>query len=257
MMKLSACIEWLYAAETTSFIDRIKLARQSGLGAVEFWTWTNKDLNLIERALQVSAMEVSSIVAEPMIALTDIRNQTVFLEGLKASVETARRLGAPVLIVQAGAELPDVSRTGQKKALTETLARCGEVLKGSGVRIGLEPLNTLIDHPGYFLPSTVEALDIVVATGVPEVGIVYDLYHSAVMGEKTEEVIGNRIDRVFHLHIADHPGRNEPGAGQIDIRKRLDWLAAQGYGGFVGLEYRPLAPTAETVADCRRLLLGL
>ncbi|UVK41151.1 TIM barrel protein [Mesorhizobium sp. AR10] len=250
-MKLSACIEWLYAPETANLADRISLARLSGLTAVEFWRWTDKDLGSIELALRAAEMELSSIVAEPMIPLTDIRNQSIFLEGLRRSIATARRLGAPVLIVQAGDELPDVPRHDQKKALVETLALAGEMLEGSGVRIGLEPLNTLIDHPGYFLPSTVEGLEIVAATGRPEIGIVYDIYHSAVMSEETDVVIGSNIDRVFHIHIADHPGRNEPGTGGIDLKKRLDWLFTQGYSGFVGLEYRPIAPTAQSVAACR------
>ncbi|UVK54567.1 TIM barrel protein [Mesorhizobium sp. AR02] len=253
-MKLSACIEWLYAPETANFADRIWLARQSGLAAVEFWRWTDKDLDSIDLALQATEMELSSIVAEPMISLTDIRNQSIFLEGLRRSIATARRLGAPVLIAQAGDELSDVSRHDQKKALVETLNLAGEMLKGSGVRIGLEPLNTLIDHPGYFLPSTVEALEIAAATGRPEIGIVYDIYHSAVMGEETEVVIGGNIDRVFHIHIADHPGRNEPGTGGIDLKKRLDWLLARGYSGFIGLEYRPVAPTSKSVDACRRVL---
>ncbi len=64
--------------------------------------------------------------------------------------------------------------------------RGADVLKGSGVRVGLEPLNTRIDHVGYYLSSTVEGLDIVDEVGRPEIGIVYDIYHSAVMGERTE-----------------------------------------------------------------------
>jgi len=253
-MKLSACIEWLYAAETANFADRISLAKQDGLDAIEFWTWSDKDLAQVEEAIRSTGMEVSSIVAEPMISLTDIGNQRAFLEGLKSSVETAVRLGAPVLIVQAGAELDRISRQNQKSALIETLALAGELLEGSDVRVGLEPLNTLVDHPGYFLWSTKEALEIVAATGRQEVGIVYDIYHSAVMGEDTDAVIGTAIDRVFHLHVADYPGRHQPGTGKIDLRKRVGWLAEQGYSGFLGLEYRPIASTTASITQCRASL---
>jgi hydroxypyruvate isomerase len=253
-MKLSACIEWLYAAEADNFADRIRLAARNGLEAVEFWMWTNKDLDAIESALEETGVALTGFVAEPMIALTDSGNRATFLSGLNESIETAQRLGAHTLIAQAGNDLEGHSRQSQRAALVETLTRAGEALEGTGVRLGVEPLNTLIDHKGYFLPSTIEALDIVEAVGRPEIGIVYDVYHSAVMGETTEEVIGDRIGKVFHVHIADHPGRHEPGSGTIDLRHRVGWLVAQGYGGAIGLEFMPTRPSAEVVEDTRRLL---
>ncbi|WP_431322555.1 TIM barrel protein [Rhizobium sp. YTU87027] len=253
-MRLSACIEWLFAAEADNFADRIRLAHRYGVEAVEFWKWTNKDIGSIEWALTETDIELTSFVAEPMIALTDRANKEAFLKGLKSSMETARRLGAHTLIAQAGDDLPGKSREEQKAALIETLTAAGEILEGSGVRLGLEPLNTLIDHVGYFLHSTVEGLDIAKATGRPEIGIVYDVYHSAVMGEETAEVIGGNIARVFHVHIADHPGRNEPGSGNIDLKRRVGWLVEQGYCGAIGLEYRPLAESAATIAATRRML---
>jgi hydroxypyruvate isomerase len=105
--------------------------------------------------------------AEPMIALTDRANQAAFIEGLKRSVEVARRLGARTLIAQAGDDLAGKTREEQRAALTETLTQGRRVLKDSGVRLGVEPLNTLIDHVGYFLGSTREGLDVARETGRP------------------------------------------------------------------------------------------
>jgi hydroxypyruvate isomerase len=253
-MKLSACIEWLFADEAETFADRIRLAHRHGVEAVEFWRWTNKDVGSLEWALNETGIELASFVAEPMIALTDRANQAAFIEGLKRTIEVARRLGARTLIAQAGDDLAGKSREDQRAALTETLTRAGELLADSGVRLGVEPLNTLVDHVGYFLESTREGLDIAKDTGRPEIGIIYDIYHSAVMSEDTATVIGGDIDKVFHLHIADHPGRNEPGSGTIDLKARVDWLSAQGYSGALGLEYRPMQPSAQTIEQTRRLL---
>ncbi len=139
--------------------------------------------------------------------------------------------------------------------MIETLALAGKALEGSGVRIGLESLNTLVDQLGYFLSSTRETLQVVKMTGRPEIGVVYDIYHSAVMGEDTEAVIAGDVDRVFDLHVADHPGGHEPGSGHIDLRDRLGWLTARGYGGSLGLEYRPTASTTASTAQRRRVLL--
>src|SRR5690606_1942789 len=253
-MKLSACIEWLFADASDDFADRIRLAHDAGLDAVEFWLWSNKDIDAIAAALRETGMRLSGFVAEPMIALTDPANRSAFLEGLARSVDVARRLGAGVLIAQAGNELPGRTRADQRLALVDCLGAAADVLEGSGVRLGVEPLNTLIDHQGYFLASTREGLDIVEEVGRPEIGIVYDLYHSYVMGEKIEEVLAGRVGHVVHAHVADHPGRNDPGSGEIDLGRRLAWLFANGYAGAVGLEYRPLGSTAANLPKVRASL---
>lgn len=247
MRRYSACIEWLFAEEGDSFPDRIRRAHAGGLTAIEFWRWTDKDLDAIEAVLRETGLAVTSLVAEPMIALTDAGNRQAWLKGLTESVTAAKRLGAPVLIAQAGNDLPGVSRKEQRRALTETLKAGADILAGGGVRLGVEPLNIRIDHVGYFLNSTREGLDIIDDIARPEIGIVYDIYHSAVMDERTEEVLDGRLDRVFHVHVADHPGRNEPGSGGIDLAHRLGWIFANGYDGAVGLEYRPTRPGADAV----------
>ncbi|WP_064711339.1 TIM barrel protein [Rhizobium bangladeshense] len=247
MRLYSACIEWLFAEEVDSFADRIRRAHAGGLTAVEFWRWTDKDLDALAAALKETGLAVTSLVAEPMIALTDAANRQAWLVGLTESVTVAKRLGAPVLIAQAGDDLPGRSREEQRRALTETLKSGADILEGSGVRLGVEPLNIRIDHVGHFLDSTREALDIIDDVARPEIGIVYDVYHSAVMDELTEDVLDDRLDRVFHVHAADHPGRNEPGSGGIDLAHRLDWIFANGYAGAIGLEYRPTRPGAQAV----------
>jgi hydroxypyruvate isomerase len=256
-MELSACIELLFSDETEDVAERIRLTKRNGLDAVEFWLWSNKDLDAIEAALQETGLPLCGCVAEPMIALTDPQNHDRFLEGLEQSVVVAQRLGATILIAQAGNDLEGLSRAEQRTPLVHVLRQAGDVLSGTGVRLGLEPLNTLIDHKGYFLSSTAEALDIVDDVGRPEIGIVYDLYHSAVMGERIEEVLAGRVDRVLHAHVADHPGRHEPGSGGVDLAERLRWLFGQGYEGRVGLEYRPMARTGEVIVDVRQRLEGV
>ncbi len=256
MRKFSACVEWLFADEADDFPDRIRLAAKAGFDAFEFWHWTNKDIGKIEAAMRESGIALASFVAEPMFALTDPANHAAFLEGLKRSAELAQRLGAGTLIAQAGDDRAGVSRAEQRAALTECLVKASEILRGSGVTLGLEPLNTRIDHIGYFLGSTVEGLDIVDEVASPDVKIVYDIYHSAVMDERTEVVLQGRVDRVAHVHIADHPGRNQPGTGVIDLRERLNWIFANGYGGYVGVEYRPVGGTSAQIAGVFERLSG-
>lgn len=241
---LSACIEWLFAQRSPQIDDRIRRAAKAGFTAVEFWGWRKKDLSAIEIALQETGLALSSIVVEPMLWLTDPDQHEAWLQGLAESIDAARRLGAPLMIAQAGNLRANVSRTEQHEAIVEVLKRGADVLEGSGVTLTLEPLNDRVDHPGYYLTSTAEGLDIIDAVGRPEVRLLYDIYHSAVMDEDTASVIGDRIDRIAHVHLADHPGRNEPGSGAMDWQDRLSWLKSRGYKGYVGLEYKPSGPEA-------------
>jgi hydroxypyruvate isomerase len=244
MTKFSACIEMLF----------VRRAKAAGVEAVEFWLWSNKDLDAVERVLGETGVKLAGIVAEPFAELTREGDHDRFLAGLEKSRDVALRLGAGVLICQSGPLLTGIARAKQHEGLTIAMQRSAEVLKGSGVRLGLEPLNDRVDHPGYYLTSTAEALDIMDAVDRPEIGITYDLYHSMVMGEVPEEVVGERARHIVHVHVADHPGRNQPGSGGLDLKRPLNWLQGQGYDGFVGLEFLPTAGTDEALQQMRASL---
>jgi hydroxypyruvate isomerase len=250
-MQYSACLEWLFAAEAPVFADRIRLAKKAGLSAVEFWLFSNKDIDAIDMALKETGLPVAGFCAEPMVPLTDPAQHEAFLAGLPGSIAVAKRLGAKVLIVQAGADLPGRSREEQRKALVDALKKAAEILAGTGIVLTLEPLNIRVDHIGYFLPSTTEGLDIIDEIGRPEIKILYDIYHSAVMSEDIDAVLKGRVDRIAHVHLADTPGRHEPGTGTLDWQARIAWLEANGYEGRVGLEYKP---TTDTVASLKAVL---
>lgn len=239
MTHYSACIELLFKQDNDTIIDRIYRAKGAGFDTVEFWGWMQKDTAAIKQALDETGLKLAAIVAEPMVWLTDPDNHEAFLMGLEQSTETARMLGAPIMIAQAGNDRPGVPRAEQHQAIVNCLRRAGEQLQGSGVTLALEPLNDRVDHPGYFLTSTIEGLDIVDEVNRPEVRLLYDLYHSFVMDEQIAEVLEGRVDRIAHAHLADHPGRNEPGTGVMDWKARVSWLEANGYSGPMGLEYKP------------------
>ena len=254
MTRFSACIDMLFVPESTDPAERIRLAKAAGLEAVEFWLWSNKDLDAIERALDETGLELAAIVAEPLAELTRQGDHDRFLRGLEQSRDVARRLGAPVLICQSGPLLPGMDRARQHDDLTLAMSRSADMLAGSGIRLGLEPLNDRVDHPGYYLTSSEEAFAIVDAVNRPEIGLTYDLYHSMVMEEEPEAVAGGHLDRIFHVHLADHPGRNQPGSGRLDLRRQLDWLERRGYAGWVGLEFRPTGTTVEALTETRARL---
>lgn len=254
MTRYSACVDMLFTRETADIAQRIRLAQAAGMAAVEFWLWSNKDLGAIQDALGETGLPLAGIVAEPFAELTRTSDHDRFLDGLARSLEVAQRLGTKVMIAQAGPELAGVPRQAQHEALVIAMARAADVLKGSGVQLALEPLNTLVDHQGYYLSSTSEGLDIIDAVNRPEIALLFDLYHSMVMGEETATVLAGRVDRIAHIHIADHPGRHQPGTGQLPLKASLHWLMAQGYAGYAGLEFRATDETALALAETRHIL---
>jgi hydroxypyruvate isomerase len=246
-MRFSACIEWLFAAEHPVFADRIRAAKAAGLDAVEFWKFSNKDLDAVKSALDETGLPLAGILLEPISPLTNPESHQWFLEGVRTSLAAALQLGAGMLIAQAGDDQPEVARAAQHASIVKVLKEAATILEGSGVVLALEPLNNRVDHPGYYLTSTEEGLDIVDEVNRPEVKLIYDIYHSAVMGERIEDVLKDRLDRVVHVHLADAPGRHEPGSGSMDYAERLKWLASQGYDGLIGLEYKPVLSTVESL----------
>ena len=251
MTRFSACIEMLFVPETDDPAERIRLASEAGLEAVEFWRWSNKDLDAMERALDETGVRLAGMIAEPFAELTRVDDHDRFLRGLEQSRDVALRLGAPMLICQSGPLLPGVDRARQRDALVTAMARSADILAGSGVKLGLEPLNDRVDHPGYYLTSSAEGFAIADAVNRPEIGITYDLYHSMVMDEDPQTVAGAHLDRIVHVHLADHPGRNQPGTGRLDLKAQLDWLERAGYDGYVGLEFRPTGSTADALDQMR------
>ena len=111
-----------------------------------------------------------------------------------------------------------------------------------------------MDHPGYLLDATSDALRVIRDVDHPAVRLLYDLYHSIVMGEDPEQVLAGSGDLIGHVHVADAPGRHEPGSGQVDWRRHMAALRTSGYSGPVGLEYTPTRDTESSLELIRRLI---
>ena len=244
---LSPCIEWLFADGARPFHERVREAARAGFTHIEFWTASDKDVRMLETAVHESGVTVTSFVSEPTGRLVDPATHGDFLAGVEQSCRLARRLNCLGLIVVAGQARDGVDRETQARALTAALRRAAPIASRHGVQLLLEPLNTQIDHPGYFLDSTVEALGVVRAVDDPAVKLLYDLYHSIVMGEEPDSVLQGSGQLVGHVHIADVPGRHEPGTGSVDWRRQLESLRASGYSGLLGLEYMPTADTLSSL----------
>ena len=170
-----------------------------------------------------------------------------FMSSLESALDLARRLGTQKLNILAGvppASFPsDVTRT----ILAENLLRAADLANDSGIEVLLENINTT-DVPGYPVSTVDIASEITSRTGAANVGLQLDQYHATMEGENAVDVLRRYFSRIGHVQIADVPGRHQPGTGKAPIAELLAELDREGYKGFVGLEYRPLGSTDESLA---------
>jgi hydroxypyruvate isomerase len=238
MKKLTACIEWLYADETDDIAERVHLAAAGGLQGVEFHLWGGKPIEDIGSALEDTGLRLTSLCAEPRRSLVNPSQHGEFLEAIAATLPVAQRLQCPNVIVASGFTEPDMSMQVQRDNMARVLGTAAAMAEDAGTRLLLEPLNDRVDHPGMFLCSTRLGLDVVEEVGSDGLRLLYDAYHSAVMGETSGEVLAGRMELVGHVQVADNPGRGAPGTGNVDWQSLLAVLDREGYTGMLGLEFK-------------------
>jgi len=220
--------------------EALRLVRQAGYDQYEFWGWWDKDLDALCRA-QSERQLTPAAMCTRFISLTDPSQRESYVAGLKESIETSMRLGCTSLISQVGQEMPGVPRVEQHRSIVEGLRACVPLLETSSRTLLIEPLNTKIDHPGYYLWQSEEAFLIVSEVGSSRVQVLYDVYHQHIMGEDPVLEIQKNIEKIGHIHIAGHPGRHELlSENEIDLGAVLEALERAGYTKAVGLEYFPV-----------------
>jgi hydroxypyruvate isomerase len=250
-MKFSVCLDSLYANKPLEIA--LPEIRAAGITAVEFWAWENKDLKVIKQMCGDLDIQVAAFCTR-CFELNNLSRHTAYFEGLCESIEIAHLLNCGMLITQVGQELSGVSRHSQHNAIIEGLIRCAPLLEREGMILVFEPLNTVVNHPGYYLTSSAEAGEIAKAVGSPRVKILFDFYHQQI----TE---GNLIDNSFalfpyigHVHCAGVPGRHEPDAGEVHYPAIWRALEQAGYAGYLGLEYFPEKAPSEYLNGLNALM---
>jgi len=167
-----------------------------------------------------------------------------FQDGVGKAIAYAKILGAPQLNCLAGIVPQGVTRDAARATFVANLAFAAAKLKAEGIRLLIEPINTF-DMPGFFLSGTRQAIDIIDAAGADNVFVQYDIYHMQRMEGELANTIKANLARIRHMQLADNPGRNEPGTGEINYPFLYDLIDRLGYTGWIGAEYRPVTTTAE------------
>lgn len=238
----SVCIDAVF--EGLELEEALAGVVSSGLKAFEFWAWWEKDLDALRRGRDRYGLAIASCCTR-FISLVDPSTRDAYLEGLQESIDSAQALDCPTLISQVGQAREGVPREEQRDCLIAGLREAVPMLESAGITLVIEPLNVLVDHPGYYLVRSHEAFKVVDAVGSSRVKVVYDIYHQQISeGQLLANILPN-LGVIGHFHAAGNPGRHELDQGEIHYPAIFQAIAEAGYQGYVGLEYWPEKPAGE------------
>ena len=192
----------------------------------------------MEAAIQKTGVKPVAMCTK-FVSLVDPATRADYIDGLRESIAAAKRIGCPTLISQTGGDTGE-ERARQHESLIDGLRACAPLLEEAGVTLVVEPLNTTVDHEGYYLSSSAEGFALVDEVGSPCVRLLYDIYHQQIMEGNIIDTVTANLDKIAHFHAAGVPGRHELDRGELNYPAIFRAIDAAGYRRYIGLEYAPL-----------------
>ena len=241
------------------FLDRFEHAAKAGFEAVEFlfpYAWSAAE---IKQRLDANGLklELHNLPAgdwdagERGIACHPDRIEE-FRSGVARAIDYATTLGVPQLNCLAGKAPAGVDDALLRKTFVANLKYSAAELKKAGLKQLIEPINTY-DIPGFYLSRTAQALAILDEVGADNAYVQYDIYHAQRMEGELAATMHKHLPRIGHIQLADNPGRNEPGTGEINYPFLFAHLDRIGYDGWIGCEYKPATTTEAGLTWRQRL----
>jgi hydroxypyruvate isomerase len=186
-------------------------------------------------------------------SIGDPADRDGFLDELRLCIAAAEQVDCHRLEVLTGNVLPGVPRDVQMATCVATLRAAVPLLAAHGMTAVVELLNSTVDHPGYFLNTVEDGVDMVRRVGSPHVKLLLDIYHVQVMQGNVIQRIRDSYAETGQYHFADVPGRHEPGTGEINFRNVFRAIHGLGYRGFITAEYHPTDFTFRDLENVRDL----
>ena len=257
MPKFCANLTMLY--NEVDFLDRFAAAAKDGFTGVEYlfpYPYTKEQL--AEKLQQNKLTQVLHNLpagdwakGERGIACHPDRVGE-FQEGVGKAIEYATALGCKQVNCLAGIAPQGVEAGKLRETFVSNLKFAAGKLQAAGIKLLIEPINTF-DIPGFYLNRTAQALDIIKDVGA-NLYVQYDIYHMQRMEGELANSIKTHLAQIPHMQLADNPGRNEPGTGEINYPFLFDFIDGLGYQGWIGCEYKPKAATSAGLGWAKKYL---
>ncbi|KAM4628725.1 putative hydroxypyruvate isomerase [Polymixia lowei] len=253
-LKFCANISWLFT-ELPGFTQRIYEAASAGFQAVEAAWLYDTEIQELQKARDATGVQVVLINTPPGdVKAGDLGlgavpgRETEFKEGLDLALKYARVLDCKRIHLMAGRIPLGSDRAAvtmeMETVFVQNLKYAADVLSKEGITGLIEPINTRITDPRYFLDSPHQAASILDKVGKPNIKLQMDIFHWQIMDGNLTQNIQKFFPLIGHIQIAQVPGRNEPdSAGELDYLYLFSILEQHGYQGYIGCEYKPLGST--------------
>jgi hydroxypyruvate isomerase len=249
MTKLAANLTMLY--NEVDFLDRFEAAAKSGFKGVEYlfpYAYPKEQLAELlakHRLTQVLHNLPAGDWAAGERGIACHPNRVgEFQDGVGKAIQYAKALGCPQVNCLSGIAPKDVAAEKVRSTFVSNLRFAADKLNAAGIKLLIEPINTF-DIPGFYLSHTRQALDLIRDTGSSNLFVQYDIYHMQRMEGELAATMKAQLAKIAHIQLADNPGRNEPGTGEINYRFLFAFLDSIGYSGWIGCEYKPKGKTVE------------
>jgi len=249
MPKFAANLTMLY--NEVDFPDRFAAAAEGGFKGVEYlFPYAYPKEQLAERLHQHGLKQVLHNLPAGDWAKGERGNACLpdrvseFQQGVDRAIDYAKALGCTQINCLAGIAPPGVDASILQETFVANLRFAAAKLKQAGIRLLIEPINTR-DIPGFYLNHTQQAIDIIDAVGSDNLWLQYDIYHMQIMEGDLAPTMQKHLAQIAHIQVADNPGRNEPGTGEINYPFLFDFIDRLGYDGWIGCEYKPKAKTRD------------
>ena len=165
-----------------------------------------------------------------------------FRAGVPRAIAYAKILGVPQLNCLSGKAPAGVDDATVRATFVANLRFAAAALKEAGLKLLIEPINNY-DVPGFWLNRTALAISVLDEVGADNAYVQYDIYHAQRYEGELAATMSKYLARIGHIQLADNPGRNEPGTGEINYPFLFAHLDRIGYTGWIGCEYKPAAGT--------------
>lgn len=241
------------------FEQRLEKIAEAGFHSVELVTefekWSDEDYRKALSKKQALGLGFDTLLANANyhtrpVTLVNPSHREGFLTDVQNSLKVAQKLECPTLIVMSGNAVPGMTREAQHASIVEGLKRAADIVKGSGVTLLLENID-LEENPKYYLWSVPEGFEIVGEVNHPQVKFLYDFFHAQISGGNLIENLVKNVDKVGCVHIADVPGRHEPGTGEINYTNIYKKLAELKYDRYVAMEFLPVGDPVASLRKAR------